>query len=95
MSAQDLQLAMIGSIRSEFEHNLTQQIYVSNQLWSHISNLKEEIIKMIVAVGKTLPEGSTGADMSKAVFQFMLNQKSTFPTVPILELLKQEVRELY
>ena len=95
MSARELQIALIENVRQEFEHNLSQQIYVSPTLWKLINNLKEEIIKMIMKIGTTLPEDASASEMSKAIFEFIINMKSEFPTSQILDLLKQEVKELY
>jgi len=95
MSSQEFQLALISNIRKEYEHNLTQQIYVSSTLWQLITNLKEETISMIMKIGSQLPEDASATDMSKAIFEFIVGMKVTYPTNQILDLLKQEVKELY
>ncbi|MDH3649293.1 MAG: hypothetical protein OEQ53_06395 [Saprospiraceae bacterium] len=43
MSSGDLQSAMMIAIQQEFEHNVTQQIYVSDKLWEIIKVAKQEI----------------------------------------------------
>ena len=40
-----LQAALIKNIREEFEHNLSQQVYVSGPAWDLVRNAKEEAIK--------------------------------------------------
>jgi len=95
MSAKEMQLAMLANIRQEYEHNLSQQIYVSSTLWNLITNLKEEIIKMIVSLGAALPEDATANDLSRNIFQAMLNSKDGFPTAIVQDVLKEEVKELY
>lgn len=47
LSASDLKNAMLISIEKEFEHNLTQQIYVSANLWEMVDFLKENTISII------------------------------------------------
>jgi hypothetical protein len=40
MSAQKLQTALLESIRAEWEHNLSQQLYVSHEAWELVKNAK-------------------------------------------------------
>src|SRR6185503_18503640 len=47
MTVQDLQQALVITIRSEFEHNLSQQIYVSQNVWETVKNVKEQEINMV------------------------------------------------
>ncbi len=42
MSAAQLQSELVQSIRSEFEHNLSQQLYVSTKVWEMVRNAREE-----------------------------------------------------
>ncbi|MEL6389956.1 MAG: hypothetical protein AAFQ02_07320 [Bacteroidota bacterium] len=44
MNATTLKNAMIIAIQKEYEHNLSQQIYVSHELWQMITLLKNETI---------------------------------------------------
>lgn len=44
MDSGPLKNAMLISIQKEYEHNLTQQIYVSDELWQMISILKDHVI---------------------------------------------------
>ena len=47
MTASQLQSALITTIRSEFEHNLSQQIYMSPQAWEVVRNARSNTIKII------------------------------------------------
>src|SRR5215471_4027930 len=46
-SARDMQLLLTQNIRSEFDYNITQQIYVSQEAWNSIKNLKEQNLLII------------------------------------------------
>jgi len=95
MSANELQVALLNNIRQEYEYNLTQQIYISSQLWNLVTNLKEETVNMIASIASNLPENATATEFSREIFQSMLNTKGGFPTAKILDVLKEEVKELY
>lgn len=49
MSARLLKDVMIKNIRDEYEHNLSQQLYISTQAWAMIRNAKEESINILNA----------------------------------------------
>jgi len=95
MTAGELQMALLNNIRQEYEYNLTQQIYVSSQLWNLVTNLKEETINMIANISTNLPQDATANELGREIFQSMLNTKGGFPTNKILDVLKEEVKELY
>jgi len=95
MSATELQLALLNNIRQEYEYNLTQQIYVSSQLWALVTNLKEETVNMVASISSNMADDASANELAREIFQSMLNTKGGFPTTKILEVLKEEVKELY
>ena len=62
MSAAMLQNEMLRTIREEFDHNLSQQIYISEGAWELIKNAQMEMIKFINATGQGLKKDSTGLE---------------------------------
>ena len=52
MSGKDLQNLLLLAIKQEYDHNLTQQIYVSESLWNIIQLCKDRIMELISAAGK-------------------------------------------
>ena len=40
-------LQLLQNVREEFEHNLAQQLYVSNTTWNAVVNAKEELVNQI------------------------------------------------
>lgn len=47
MTRSDLQFALVSSIQDEFEHNLAQRLYVSEETWFMIVLAKDEALKVI------------------------------------------------
>lgn len=45
--AGDLHAALLMSIREEFDHNMSQQLYLSDASWELIKSAKEEVIRTI------------------------------------------------
>lgn len=40
-------LELLQNVREEFEHNLAQQLYVSQSTWNAVKNAKEELVNQI------------------------------------------------
>lgn len=93
MSARYLQNELISTIRSEYEHNLSQQIYVSNTCWEMIKNAKEEMIKFVLISGSKVDESAGGADFSRLLIEIS-SSVDKLPTQIALEVMKAEVRQL-
>lgn len=92
--ATDLQSALVNNIRQEFEHNLSQQLYISSNAWELIKNARETIISSINAVAEKLEPGAPAADMAQLLFQGeMDNNNATL--YKALEYLKNEARLLF
>lgn len=52
--ALDLQSALLKAIREEYEHNLSQQLFVSPSSWELIKTAKEEIVKSVNLAAATV-----------------------------------------
>ena len=95
MSAAQLRQALVIAIRSEYEHNLSQQIYVSMKTWQTVTLVKENMIQMINAIGSRTPKQATAADLSKIILNHVLESEEEEPAQQALDVLKQEVIKLY
>jgi hypothetical protein len=72
LSVREMQNLLIQTIRSEFDHNITQQIYVSPEAWDAIRNLKEQNMLIINQVASFLPESATGQDLNKSLLEMVM-----------------------
>jgi len=93
MTAKMLQNEMTRAIREEFDHNLSQQVYISEGAWELIKNAKEEISKFISATGDSMKEKSSGIDLSRKLFE-AASQVETLPNEIALQYLRKETRAL-
>lgn len=94
MSAEQLRMELQRSIRNEFDHNLTQQLYISGEAWDLIKKAKEEMVKFINTETDKLNEGSRALDLSKAIFD-RSSQVETMPTQAAAQYLKDEAHKLF
>ncbi len=93
MSARMLQNEMVRSIREEFDHNLSQQIYISEGAWELVKNAKEEIVKFITATGEAMRDNATGIDLSRKIFE-TASRVEKMPNDIALKYLRKEVQVL-
>ena len=95
MSAQNLKQALIQSIRMEFEHNVSQQIYVSTSVWRTVAIVKDEIIKDITLLSASMPPHAPAKELSKRILEHYLESEEVLSTQQALDLIKQEVKKLF
>jgi hypothetical protein len=74
LSKTDMQVLLTQTIKQEFDHNLSQQIYVSAEAWDAVRNLKEQNMHLINQVASILPAEANGIDLNKKLLDFVMNQ---------------------
>lgn len=94
ISASLFQQSLIITIRDEFSHNLSQQIYISPELWEMIRGTKEESISFINSIAKELPKEASGFDLAKAILENSISEQSSPLEVSLMKL-KEEVNTLF
>ena len=75
MSAHELSSLMLLTIQQEYEHNMSQQIYTSDQLWQIIKMAKQQNETLISSVARSLPESAGGDELLDALASEMENKK--------------------
>lgn len=94
LSARDMQSLLTHSIRQEFEHNITQQIYVSPEAWDAVRNFKEQNLLIINQVGSFLPGEASGNDLNRQLLDLLVqNPKASLQNV-VSEALSYEAKKL-
>lgn len=91
MSAGQMQWQMLKTIREEFEHNISQQLYVSHELWGKVSAAREELTKLInISMSGINPEDNSAAFAGKMLELFSSQQEN-----PITEAIRQAREEAH
>lgn len=90
MNSRQLQSALLTTIRKEYEHNLSQQIYMSPEAWEAVRNAKENIIRLInVAASRIKPEANA-IKLSTAIIE-MHKEVEEAPTAKGIRFVKREI----
>lgn len=94
LTAREMQFLLTNNIRQEFEHNITQQIYVSAESWDAIRNLKDQNIHIINQVASYLPAEASGTDLNKHLLEMIVqNPKVSLHSV-VSEVLSYEAKKV-
>lgn len=89
-TARGLKHLMESSVSQEYMHNLSQQIYISNQAWNIIKVVKEEVVQLIHETYENMEMDATGVDLSKAIIDKMIAD-NYIPTHKAIDFLKAEI----
>jgi hypothetical protein len=94
VSLLELQAAVLNEVRSEYQHNITQQLYVNSSTWDVVKNLKDDTIAMVNNGVKNLPQDAAGVDLSRKVLQHMAGIENN-PYDLTLDLIKKDIHQLF
>jgi hypothetical protein len=83
---------LLKAIRAEYEHNLSQQIYLSVDAWQVVKNAKEAVIKMVNQGAMEVKPEDPAIELSKKIIDLQI-EMNTSPTQAALEFINKEVRE--
>lgn len=88
-----MQQYLLQTIRLEFDHNQSQQVYVSEEVWDMITNVRDQMATFVIAIAGQLPkDANTQTYVTTLLTAF--NSNGLTPTDKALEYLKNEAKEL-
>lgn len=93
LPARVFQQVLLDNIRSEYEHNLAQQIFVSQDAWHLAKSSKDETIKIINMAATNLGPTAMCLDLSRAIFEITA-QLNNQPTERAILFLKGELNKV-
>jgi hypothetical protein len=93
MTARDMQLILLDTLKSEYEYNVTQQIYVSAEMWAAITKLRDQNIFVINQVAAALPVTASAMELSKALLEYSMTNNADISKI-VLEALQDEAQKI-
>jgi DNA primase len=94
MPAREFHQLLLSEIRNEYNHNVSQQVYISQEVWELIKNAKEDLIVSINDAASEMNLESTSLDLSKKIFEKSIN-KQVDPLGHALIELKKEIQQTF
>lgn len=93
LTAQQLCSLLLQKVRMEFDHNLSQQIYLSETVWAQVMNAREQILLFIGTTSRQFPADAPATDAAKLLLEaYAINGET--PHQSALRALKNEARTL-
>ena len=93
-NAIEFQQLMLAEIREEFSHNLSQQVYMSDEAWTVVKNAMNETVGLINLSARELAPNTPALELSKRIFEVIMD-KNVNPSDEALRVIKQEIRESF
>jgi len=93
-SARELHKILLDEIRNEYNHNVSQQIYMSEEVWNMVRNAKEDLVIMINEASSQMSGEASGLDLSRKIFELTL-EKNVEPISHALSELKKEIQQTF
>jgi hypothetical protein len=94
LTAKQFQQIILNEIREEFNHNLSQQVYMSIGTWDLIKNTVEDVIALVNTSSEKLKEDAKSVDLAKEIFA-NLEQNNNDPVSNTLAQVKAEIQEVF
>lgn len=93
-SASDLRMAMLMAINQEFEHNVTQQIYVSEKLWKIMLMARDNTANSLDIVATKLDKSATAEAFIGGMSAFLNEQNGSDSIAMAQNAIRQEAASL-
>ena len=94
MTSRMLHTAMLKAVRQEYEHNMTQQLYVSISAWKLVLMAKDEVTKLINLSASNLPESASAVDLGTEMIN-IITKLDSIPTDVAIKGLKTEFQSKF
>ncbi|GAB3221996.1 hypothetical protein J0A67_12115 [Algoriphagus aestuariicola] len=75
-TAAELHPMLLAEVREEFNHNLSQQVYFSDETWEAVRRAIEDVVTLLNLSRQSLEAESSGMELARAIFAQSLDQKN-------------------
>lgn len=93
-TVREIQQFLIEEIRTEHQHNITQQLYVSTQAWAVTNRIKEDTISLINNTAAGLSPEASSLELSKVILTHLVGLEEN-PYDAGLMLLKHDMQHFF
>ena len=93
MYAAGIHAEMIGSLKTEYDYNISQQIYVSTEVWNAVTRLKDQNIYIINQLAANLSPDSSGIELSKRILEYSMTKDAELNRI-VLDALQFEAKKI-
>ncbi|WP_026462879.1 hypothetical protein [Adhaeribacter aquaticus] len=93
-TAAEYQRVLLSEIRNEYTHNLSQQMYMSDQGWQMVKRAKEDMVTLVNRIYQELPAEAKGPELARRILETVITT-DTEPTSQAISFLKKEINQVF
>lgn len=93
MSARQLHQELVAAVKSEYEHNLSQQIYLSLGAWELVKTSKEEVIQLINISSSKVASDANSSELAMMILNICSNLGKKLPSEVAIDYIKKEIAQ--
>lgn len=93
-TAKEFQYILLNEIREEYNHNVSQQVYMSEKVWDLIKNAKEDLIASINSVSSSLEKDVKHTELSKKLIEETVSKETNLISLALSEA-KKEIQQTF
>jgi hypothetical protein len=94
IQAIDYQRVILQEIREEFNHNLSQQIYMSHEAWEKTRKAMNDVMALVNTSASEISTDGPSINLTKKIFEKVINENQQ-PTAEAIKFLKDEIQAMF
>ena len=93
-TAKELQHIILNEIREEYNHNVSQQVYMSEEVWDLVKQAREELMVTVNEAARKVAPDASGMELTKQILEMEM-AKNVDPISHALKEVKNEIRQIF
>ncbi|KAA3633513.1 MAG: hypothetical protein DWQ02_12980 [Bacteroidetes bacterium] len=89
LTAAEFQISLLLAIQQEYEHNITQQVYVSEKLWDIIKMAKDDAVNFTSLVAESVDPKADATVLAQELINYLDKRPMSGPDQALLALKKE------
>ena len=94
LSVAEYHQVLLHEIREELNHNLVQQVYVSNQAWNLTRKAQEDVIGAVNLAAQSVSPDAVAYELSRALLELIVSRNQD-PVEQAITFVKDEIRSTF
>ena len=94
INSRQMHTEMLSSIRNEYEHNLSQQVYISAKAWETVKTARSQIVKVINTAAEKINPTAPAIELSKKIIE-EIREYDKSPTQVSINFIKDEIQAIF
>lgn len=95
LNVKSYSLILLQTIKSEFEHNITQQVYVSNDTWTAVVAYKDDLGNLIRQKASEINPDEPSFKLVESILTSLIEDPEIIQKQEVLSKIQREVKQMF